>query len=257
MRLQKALWTLAAVLALLGVVLLGVPGMRFSAALCCAAAVGLGIFAALHHLGREKAWAKWCARILLTLFCAGFAFFVWLEAQVVSGAHPAEAPREVACVVILGAGVDGTQPSVTLRSRLDAALDFLADKPDVPVIVSGSQGQGEDISEAECMARYLLAHGVEETRVWREERATSTRTNFAYSCALMAERGVDPAAGFAFVTSEYHIARAKVLAGTDAAYGVPTYLPEGAYYRTLTVNYYIREAFALANEMLFEVDWDL
>ena len=261
--LQGILWCAAAVLAVLAAALRAVRGMRFSSALCAAACAGVAAYALLRALSAKRTWAKWCAQLLLLFFCVGFAFFLYLEARVVSGARGgAGRPEEVSCVLILGAGVDGTQPSLTLARRLDAALGYLADKPGVPVIVSGCQGAGEEISEAECRARYLTARGVEETRIWKEEQASSTRTNFLYSLALMDERGVDAGAPFAVVTSDYHIARSRYIAeregiGPDGIVMVPSALPQSAYYALLTANFYVREAFAFANELLLGVDWDL
>ena len=261
--LQKILWCAAAVLAALAAALRAVPGMRFSSALAAAAGLGLAAYALLGALSAKRAWAKCCARLLLALFCLGFAFFLCLEARVVSGARgDPDGPEEVSCVLILGAGVDGTRPSLTLARRLDAALAYLADKPEVPVIVSGCQGAGEEISEAECMARYLIAHGVDEARIWKEEQASSTRTNFLYSLAMMDERGVEKSAPFAVVTSDYHIARSRYIArragvGPGGTVMVSSALPQSAYYTLLTVNFYVREAFAFANELLLGVDWDL
>lgn len=254
MKLQKILWTLAAVLALLGTVLSGVTGMRFSSALSWALCLALVLYAALDRAGRTRRWAKLCCRALLALFLAGTVLFAAMEALVVRGAHGDAEGRKVSCVVILGAGVNGTAPSVSLASRLEAALAFLADKPELPVIVSGGQGPGEAISEAECMARWLTARGVAEERIIKEERSTSTRTNFTNSFALMAEHGIDPAEEFAFVTSDYHIARARHLSGASGARGVAAHLPEGAYFTALEINYFVREAFALANELLLGVD---
>lgn len=259
---QRVLWTITAVLAVLAALLRPIPGMRFSAALCWCACLFIAVYALLDAFSAGRTWAKWCKGILLVLFCAGFAFFCWLEARVIVGSRGDPAPRDVSCVVVLGAGVDGTQPSLTLKCRLDAALSYLAEQPGVPVIVSGCRGEGELISETECMARYLSAHGVSEFRIWKEEQATSTRTNFSNSLALMAERGIDATEPFAVVTSDYHITRARYIA-TEAGVipermvAVPSALPHNLYYAALTVNYYIREAFALANEMLLGVDWDL
>ena len=260
---QRILWWAAAALAVLAAALRAVPGMRFSSALCAAACLGAAVYALLAALSAKQAWAKWCARLLLTLFWLGFTFFLYLEARVVSGARgDADRPEGISCVLILGAGVDGTQPSLTLARRLDAALGYLADKPGVPVIVSGCRGAGEDISEAECMARYLIARGVDESRIWKEEQASSTRTNFLYSLALMDERGLDAGVPFAVVTSDYHIARSRYIAaragiGPNGAVMVSSTLPQSAYYALLTANFYVREAFAFANELLLGVDWDL
>lgn len=259
---QRILWTFAAVLAVLTAVLRPVPGIRFSSGLCLFACLVVALYALLDAFSTEHRWAKWCKGILLVLFCAGFAFFCTLEARVIAGSRGDSAPRDVSCVVILGAGVDGMQPSLMLKSRLDAALTYLADKPDVPVIVTGCQGERELISEAECMERYLTAHGIPASRIWKEEQATSTHTNFEYSLALMREHGIDETQPFAVVTSDYHIARARYIAGGEGVppermAAVPSALPRSFYYAGLTANYFIREAFALANEMVLGVDWDL
>ena len=94
------------------------------------------------------------------------------------------------------------------------------------------------------MARWLIAHGVDESRIYREDRSTSTQENFAYSEEIMAELGLDAGDTFAFVTNDYHIFRAGRIAGTDAACGVAATLPRSAYYDALQLNYYVREAFA-------------
>ncbi|MCR5826659.1 MAG: YdcF family protein [Oscillospiraceae bacterium] len=238
----------AALCAVLSALVLAVPGLRFSALLLlCLAA--LSVVAAL--LGRRA------RRALAALLCVGLVCFLGLEALVVSGAKGTQAEDDVSWVLVLGAGVHGTQPSLMLRVRLDAALAFLADRPGIPVVVSGCQGRGEDISEAECMFRYLTAHGIDAARVWKEERATSTRTNFTYAAELVAARDLDPTAAFAYVTNDFHVYRAGVIAGVPQAYGVAAKLPRTAYYDALEFNYFIREAFALANELLFRMDLDL
>ena len=247
---SRVSWALTAFFAVCALILLGVPGMRFGAFLLLCLAL---FCAALGLLGRFPR----VRRVLLVLFCVGFACFAVLEALVVSNAGGNAEGAEVSCVVILGAGVNGTEPSLMLRARLDAALDFLKDKPDIPVVVSGCQGSGEDITEAECMYRYLTARGVDLSRVWKEERATSTRTNFAYSMELLAAKGLDPSAPFAYVTNDFHVYRAGVASGAPQAYGVAARLPRNLYYDALEVNYFVREAFALANELLFRMDLDL
>jgi len=248
---------LSPVSALGALLLLSVPGLRFGGCLLLALAAFCAALSLLGHLARTSRRARLARRTLLAAFCLGLVGFAVLEALIVSGSDGGAADRDVSCVVILGAGVNGTQPSLMLRVRLDAALTYLADKPDIPVIVSGCQGSGEDITEAECMYRYLTAHGIEASRVWKEERATSTRTNFAYSAALMRQRGIDPAVAFAYVTNDFHVYRAGVIAGTSQACGVAAKLPRSLYFDALEVNYFVREAFALANELLFRMDLDL
>ena len=249
MKRGKLFWALAAIFAVLGTLLRAVPGMRFTGLLCwCAVAVFIA-FAVLDSVSGKK-WAKRCRRILLVLLAVGFALFAAMEALVLRGNRTDAADKDVTCVIILGAGVNGTEPSLMLGSRLRTALAFVADRPDVPIICSGGQGPGEDITEAECMARWLSEHGVAEERIWKEEKSTSTRENFDFSTQLMAERGIDPTANFAFVTNDYHVARAKRIAGVPWAYGVAATLPRNLYYDTLQLNYYIREAFAMAELLI-------
>ena len=73
---------------------------------------------------------------------------------------------------------------LTLARRLDAALAYLEENPKAYVVVSGGQGAGEDISEAEAMRRYLAARGIEESRILMEDKSMSTLENFLFSCLL-------------------------------------------------------------------------
>ena len=258
MKRQKTLWYSAAALSVFGSCCFAVSGMRFSGILLWCGAVFLIALALLDRLSSDKPWARWSRNALLFLFCAGTVFFLVLETKVVLGAAgSADGP-----VIVLGAGVDGTEPSLMLSRRLDAALDYAAPFPDVPFIVTGCQGEGELISEAECMRRYLNAHGVGDERIFPEEQATSTLTNLRFSLAILEELGLGADAPFAVVTSAFHIARVRYLAGTlgvppERMLTVGAELPGGLYYDALTMNYYIREAFALANELLLGVDADI
>ena len=48
-----------------------------------------------------------------------------------------------------------------LQSRLDAAYDAMEKYPDAICIVTGGKGNGEGITEAECMERYLTKKGAD------------------------------------------------------------------------------------------------
>ena len=253
----RFLWILAALCAALGFLAMATTGVAFGGLLLWCAAAFCGVMALLSRLAESRRWAVIARRVLLVLFCAGLALFLAMERLVLSGARSDEVPDNISCIIVLGAGVNGTEPSMILASRINAAERLAKEHPDVPIIVTGSKGQGEDISEAECMYRELARCRIERERIWKEEQATSTRTNFAYSYALMREHGLDPSRPFAFVTSDFHVYRAKLLAGTDAAYGVAAHLPESVYFSILTRNYEVREAFALANESLFRMDLDV
>ena len=146
---------------------------------------------------------------------------------------------------MLGAGVNGETPSLTLRTRIDAAAAYLEEHPDVPVVLSGGQGPGEAITEAECMRRALVRRGVDESRLHLEERSASTEENLRFSREMLEGLGVDLTQRVAIVTSDYHLCRARLMWG-GASTAVPAHMPSALYFRCLSVNYYIREAFGLA-----------
>ena len=147
-------------------------------------------------------------------------------------------------VVLLdsGASCPGAVP------RLEAALDYLQDRPDLPVVVTGSQGRGEDISEARCMYDWLTSRGVPPERVILEEQADDTEQNVRYSKALLSGMGIGEGSSVAIVTSGYHLCRASRLWGEGA---VPVAARMPARYFPISINYYIREAFAMAEAIVF------
>ena len=243
---ERLLFAAALVFLALAVLLRFVPGLRFSALLCLCATAVLFIFYLLEHFARRgHRAAAWCELALIAALLLGFSLFTVLETMVVRGSFADESDAPVSAVIVLGAGVNGETPSLTLRTRIDAAAAYLEEHPDVPVILSGGQGPGEAITEAECMRRALVRRGVDESRLYPEERSTSTQENLRYSRAILEELGVDPARRVAIVTSDFHLCRARLMWGGDTA-AVPAHLPSTLYFQCLTVNYFIREAFGLA-----------
>ena len=57
-------------------------------------------------------------------------------------------------IIVLGAQVRGRKITDSLKRRLDSALEYLKEHPDVHVIVSGGQGNDEEVAEAYAMAQY-------------------------------------------------------------------------------------------------------
>ena len=151
---------------------------------------------------------------------------------VIATTAAAAPPAGLDYLVVLGAGLrpDGT-PSEALAFRLDAALDYLGDNPETTCVVSGGQGFGEVRPEADAMYDYLTEHGLEEGRVMREDRSTTTAENVRNSAALLPE-----GASVGVVTNDFHLYRALRIAeknGLSAAHGLaapsnPLYLPQSA-----------------------------
>ncbi|MBO5386638.1 MAG: YdcF family protein [Lachnospiraceae bacterium] len=118
-------------------------------------------------------------------------------------------------IIVLGAAVRGERISGALQKRLDVAIEYYQENPDVVIVVTGGQGPQEDITEALAMERYLIANGIPQKNIIKEEKATSTYENFKYSKELLndyfTELGVTEYK-LAYVTDDYHIYRAGQLA---------------------------------------------
>ena len=153
-------------------------------------------------------------------------------------------------MIILGARLDNNVPGILLLSRLKAAVKYIQTKSgDIPVIVSGGLGLNEEVTEAEAMFRYLVMQGIDESRIWKEEKSTSTRENLAFSIKLMEEKGLDiKNVKVVIVTNGFHQYRSKIIAkkaGLNAK-GIAAKTP-GLIRRIL---YCIREAAALISEII-------
>ena len=251
---EKIQCVIAAVLALAGAVLLTVRawGMRFSGFLLVGLAAVLALELLLGHWAKASKTGRLCRRIFQTALTLVLVPLICIEIYVINvgSSDPSALPADA--VVVLGAGVNGTQPSLSLYTRLTAALDYLEENPDVPVVLTGGLGYGEEITEARCMYDWLTARGVDPARLIMEEQAGNTAENFAFSKELLEEQGIDPAENLvAVVTNDFHIARSRLIAarqGYGHAFGVPAKLP----WRHLEVNYYLRESFAMVKTWIFD-----
>ena len=204
-------WLIAAI-ALLGAVCLALPlhiGMTGVCLLLLAA-----VLLALRILKKKDAPRVW-SRILIALTAVSMAVIFGAMGYIsVQGKDSAMTPDETPdFIVVLGAQVQGDGPSLTLKKRLDKALEFLQAHPDRTVIVSGGQGPVEAHTEASVMAQYLLAHGADASQILEEPQASNTRENLLFSAKLAEEAGFDTSRVL-IVTSDFHMCRAKYIAKT-------------------------------------------
>ena len=146
-------------------------------------------------------------------------------------------------LIVLGAGVNGTTPSLSLRERINAAYTYMVTHPDTICVVSGGQGNGEDITEALCMFTELTKQGIPEDRIWMEERSTSTLENIVFSLDIIEEKtGVRPGTA-GILSSDYHLYRAGMVA--QEAGIAPVCVPAKTDWWHLHLNYFLREIFVV------------
>ena len=152
-------------------------------------------------------------------------------------------------LVILGAGLNGETPSLTLYERLTAGLGYLQEHPDLPVIVTGGQGPGETIPEAQAMEKFLLVHGISKERILTENKATSTMENFVFTAELLQTMDVRQPIKINLVTNDFHVLRSKMLAERNG-FIAGTISAATPYY--LLPSCVVREYFALVKSFIFD-----
>ncbi len=199
---------------------------------------------------KERGKTRWL-RGLIALILAGAMTFAGLFAAVFYGAYDHIA-GEPEIMVILGCQVKPWGPSVLLQDRLDQALDYLEDHPDMTVVVSGGQGPDEHVTEARAMADYLMKHGVAPEHILLEEQSHNTVQNFRCSRQLLEEAGYDlEENGVLVVSNGFHLTRARMLAGRIGFQDVSTLAAPSSHIPS-RIKMYIREPLALGKSFFLD-----
>ncbi len=242
-------WICCGGLVLMGLFFLyAVVGYSFSALICFCLLALLLCYKGLSLLAKRHEKTAKVLRTILNICVSIGLCIVLVTGFFVVKASFGQADTVCEYVVVLGAGVHGTTPSLSLRNRLDAAYDFLIKNPDVICIVSGGQGDGEQITEAQCMFNDLVAKGIDPGRIWQEDQATSTEENLHFSLDLIEQRTGQRPTQINLLSSEYHLYRAGLFAKAQGvtAYGVPAETTKFV----LRINYFLREIAGVWHEIL-------
>ncbi|MGN1164838.1 MAG: YdcF family protein [Lachnospiraceae bacterium] len=170
--------------------------------------------------------------LILSVFLTG--------AVILRRAYP-KGVKEGQCryLVVLGAHVQGTKVTDSLERRLKKAIEYASEHPETEIIVSGGQGKGEAITEAEAMETYLLKNGISGERIIKEMQSKTTEENLKFSRQYihnMADKT-------AVVSNDFHVYRACCYA-KKAGYEMIEPLAATTNPR-LFVNYMVRECFAV------------
>lgn len=157
--------------------------------------------------------------------------------------------EKVECVIVLGAGLKGEVPTLVLLERLNYTLDYLERNPGTKVIVSGGQGPGETITEAEAMKRFLVRYGVPQESIIKEEQSTSTFENMVFSKRLYEKTYGKSLNKVMIITNDFHMFRSKMLAKRAGLnpYGISSATPWYIY-----PNVFLREYLAVFKSLIFD-----
>ena len=151
-------------------------------------------------------------------------------------------------IVVLGCQVKGRIPSRALEDRLKTAETYLKDNPGTIAVLSGGQGFGEEISEADCMGIWLRERGISPDRLILERCSVNTAENLEFSRKLLKEKEEGRSLRAGIVTSNFHMYRSLRIAGKKGFRPVWGISAPGR--SMLLPHYILREAAAIPKDML-------
>ena len=251
------------IIALIGCVFLGclafflkycVPGYSFSA-LVCICLIGLILFYTFMPILGVKypGFAKITIRVFSVLLVIGLLVVGITEAIIIHASF-GDPDEGVEYMVVLGAKVNPDGPSVSLWDRICGAYEYLEANPHVIAVLSGGQGSDEPITEAECMYRELALLGIDPSRLWIEDQATSTWENMHFSLDLIEEKtGIRPSK-IGVLSSEYHLFRASLFAkACDVEFvGIPARTSRASQ----MINHFMREVAGVWHYLILGGQYD-
>lgn len=211
--------------------------------------------------GRKKRlWLKLLLALVLIAAVVFAALTVYIGIN--SRTHIAGEPK---AMVIFGCQMRSDGPSILLKDRLDTALTYWEEHPDIKIVVTGGKGDDEHLSEAQGMYDYLTAHGVNGANIYKEDQSRTTWENVNNTLDLMGEvgmtlnlttgeaAGMNPGGSVLLVSNGFHLARIKMLwarAGGHAA-NIST-LAAPVSHAPSAVHMFFREPLALVKSFIFD-----
>lgn len=216
----------------------------------------IGVLLIIYHFSKKYIMnnniLKKIDKIIKVFICIGLVVFLVLEGLIIS--YPKKSVENTDYIIVLGAGLNnGHELSQTLRDRLNAALECLNKyNNDSYIVVSGGQGDDEDMSEAEAMERYLLDNGVSKDRIIKEDKSTNTSENFKFSKEKIELHSKNEIKNLSvkIVTTDFHAFRSNMLAKRNGYENIKVYSSNTVSY--LIPVFYTREAVAVVKSYIFD-----
>lgn len=156
--------------------------------------------------------------------------------------------KDLDYIIVLGAQVRTTGPSIVLKYRLDKAVEYLNDNPDTTCIVSGGQGGNEPTAEASVMRDYLVDKGIDENRILVEDKSLNTIQNIEFSKKIIEDDCNGDYDNVGILSNNFHVFRGTAIARKQGLNGVcgiaasshPRFLP----------NNMLRECFGILKDFI-------
>ena len=214
-------------------------GYSFSALVCTGLAAVIGFYTYFPKIFRRfPGFTRTVTRVITIILCIGLIIFALTEAVIIHASFGSP-DEDVAYLLVLGAKVRTTGPSLSLTNRIDGAYEYLTEHPNTIAILSGGQGEDEPVTEAACMYDRLVTKGISPKRLWKEDKATSTWENLKFALDLVEQKTGTRPTKLGVVSSEYHLFRASLFAKEHEVEFVG--IPAETTKISLKINYFLRE----------------
>ena len=174
-------------------------------------------------------------KIFIWVCSIGICIFLVILSLIISKMN-VKPVKDLDYIIVLGAQVKESGPSVVLRYRLDRAVSYLKENDNTLVIVSGGKGINEPATEASVMKEYLVNNGINENRIIIEDKSNTTKENLINSKKIIRDN-----TSIGIVTNNFHMYRALLIGNKYKvnAVGIPS--KSNSYYLP---NNLLREVFA-------------
>lgn len=152
-------------------------------------------------------------------------------------------------VIVLGAGIRRDRVTLPLKMRLDKAIEYHYKNPDALIVVTGGQGLQETVTEAYAMEKYLIQNGVNNSKILKEEKATSTFENMKYSKEILDNYFTNDYS-VVVITNNFHVFRGTRIAKNTGFENV-THMHAGLQWYNL-MPCFLRESLAVIKMIILE-----
>lgn len=179
------------------------------------------IFLGIYRIRKKESFLKklgpWQKRILALVTGAGLLVSI-VSLAFILNPETADIDSPADYVILLGGGIDknGVLPD-SVMLRVEKTAEYMSRHKNCICVVSGGTLKWLPYPEAPELKRQLVLHGIDENRIFAEERALDTIQNFQLSVELLCNElnlsAEEVVSGkWIIVTSDYHLRRAQRLA---------------------------------------------
>lgn len=113
------------------------------------------------------------------------------------------------CAIVLGAAVNGANPSPVFEERIKHALSLYRAGAVSKIIFTGGYGAGVSHAESEVGADYVIRQGVPASAVLTETKSHTTQENLVEAKALMVRESLNTAI---LISDPLHLKRSALMA---------------------------------------------